>query len=119
MSLNTREALEALNAYPPVRRRIAHADIAFLVGAGDDEAQLAFAGGQVVETTRSPVFAIRIDADAWASFRKPVPEPGRHDFGAMSETGQARIEGNVLELYRFYPVLRDVVTALAGKELGR
>lgn len=119
MSLNTREALDALNAFPPVRRRIAHADIAFLVGVGDEEAQLAFGGGKVIETTAPPVFSIRINADAWASFRAPVPEPGKHDFGAMAETGQARIEGEALELYRYYPVLRDVVAALAGKELGQ
>lgn len=117
--MNTRDALAALNAYPPVRRRIAHAGIAFLIGAGDNEAQLAFAGGDVVETAAAPVFSIRISAAGWAEYCKPVPRPGSHDFGAMAETGQARIDGEVLELYRFYPVLRDVVTALAGKELGR
>jgi hypothetical protein len=117
--MNTREALVALNTYPPVRRRIAHADIAFLIAAGDTNAQLAFAGGKVVETTKKPAFTIRMNADAWALFCTPVPPPGTHDFGAMSETGQAQIEGDALELYRFHPVLRDVVTALAGKELGQ
>lgn len=117
--MNTQDALAVLNAYPPVRRRIAHAKLAFLIAAGEEEARLAFAGGQVVETTEAPVFAIRMDGDAWLSFCTPVPPPGRHHFGAMAETGQARIEGDMLELYRFFPVLRDVVTALAGKELGR
>jgi hypothetical protein len=117
--MNTREALAALNAYPPVRRRIAHADIAFLIAAGNDEAQLAFSGGQVVETTTLPAFSIRMDADAWTAFCTPVPPPGLHNFGAMAEVGKARIEGDMLELYRFFPVLRDVVTALAGKELGQ
>lgn len=117
--MNTVEALAALNAYPPVRRRIRHADLAFLIAGGDAEATLAFAGGEVIETTAPPAFSIRMNADAWASFRTPVPPPGRHDFGAMSETGEASIEGEMLELYRFYPVVRDVVRALAGKELGR
>jgi hypothetical protein len=117
--MNIGEALAVLNAYPPVRRRIRHANLAFVIAAGEHEAHLAFAGGEVIETTAQPAFAIRMNADAWASFRTPVPPPGRHDFGAMAETGQARIEGEMLELYRFYSVLRDVVTALAGKDLGR
>ncbi|WP_425229938.1 hypothetical protein [Sphingomonas sp.] len=77
-----------------MRRRIRHADLAFLIAAGADEARLAFAGGAVVEAEVPPTLSIRMDGEAWAAFRTPVPPPGSHHFGAMAKTGRARIEGD-------------------------
>ena len=111
--------LTALNAYPPVVRRIRHAATTFAVAAGDTEWRFALQGGQIVATDADPAFALRIDATAWDAFRQEVPPPGAHDFSAMTETGRATVEGNPLLLFQYNWVLRDVVAALAGKEFGR
>lgn len=115
------QILDALNADPSVQRRLRFADCVFRIEAGDESWLLALRGGKVAAAAADEAadVAIRISAEAWAAFRQPVPPPGCHDFYAMTETGQAEVEGDILTLFRYSYVLKDILQQLAtGRMFG-
>ena len=89
----------------------------FMVEADDVAVHVTVHEGRVVEVAKGPFrmrawrFAIRAEAQAWARFWQPMPEPGYHDVIAMTRLGVARLEGDLQPLMANLRYIKEVLEA--------
>ena len=92
-------------------------DVEFLIEVGDMPYYVRIERGRIAEIAegdqlmRPWTFAIRASADAWSKFWAPVPEPGYHDFFAMTKAGEATVEGDLHPLMANLRYFKEVLAA--------
>lgn len=64
-------------------------------------------------------FAVRAEAQAWARFWEPMPEPGYHDVIAMCRLGVARLDGDLQPLMANLRYVKEVLASPRGTLGGR
>ena len=64
---------------------------------------------------RSTAFAVRASDEAWTGHWKPIPEPGWHDFFALTKRGVASIDGDLRPFLQNLQYFKDLL-ALPRKE---
>jgi len=88
---------------------------ACLLGLKDYPFYIAFAAGRIVEMTLAPVpmrswsFSYRASPAAWIEFWKPVPRPGWHDLFALTKSGEAVLEGDLLPFMTHLQYFKDLL----------
>jgi hypothetical protein len=64
---------------------------------------------------RSTAFSFRATEEAWASYWKPMPDPGWHDLFALTKRGVASMEGDLRPLLQNLQYFKDLL-ALPRRE---
>ena len=54
-------------------------------------------------------FSYRASVTAWTEFWKPAPRPGWHDLLALTKSGEAVLEGNLLPFMTHLQYFKDVL----------
>lgn len=104
-----------LRADPSLVARGSHLNAACLLGSKDHPFHVSFAGGQIVDIAPSPIlmrswsFSYRASPEAWIEFWAPVPRPGWHDLLALTKSGQAVLEGDLLPFMTHLQFFKDVL----------
>jgi hypothetical protein len=86
-----------------------------LLGLTDHPFHVTFAAGRIVDMTPAPVlmrswrFSYRATAPAWAEFWKSEPRPGWHDLLALTKSGAASLEGDLLPFMTHLQYFKDVL----------
>lgn len=89
----------------------------FELGVGPQPLLVGIAQGRVTTVERGPfllkpwTFAIRAEAGSWRRFLEPYPEPGWHDLMAMTKTGLAKVEGDLVPLLGNLQYIKDLLAA--------
>jgi hypothetical protein len=90
-------------------------NVACLLGSKDRPFHVSFAAGRIVEMAPGPIlmrswcFSYRASPAAWAEFWKPVPRPGWHDLLALTKSGEAVLEGDLLPFMTHLQYFKDVL----------
>ena len=85
------------------------------IGIGSVPLSVAIVEGCIASVKRGPfllkpfTFAIRAEADVWRRFHEPCPAPGWHDLLALTKTGRARIEGNLVPMMGNLQFIKDLI----------
>jgi hypothetical protein len=88
---------------------------ACLLGSKDYPFYMRFAAGRIVELAPAPVpmrpwsFSYRASPAAWSEFWKPVPRPGWHDLFALTKSGEAALEGDLLPFMTHLQYFKDLL----------
>jgi hypothetical protein len=130
MSGNEAELAAAFTALPALLRadpslvaRGRHLNAACLFGSHGHPFHVSFAAGQIVDIAPAPVlmrswsFSYRASPAAWAEFWKPVPQPGWHDMLALTKSGEAVLEGDLLPFMTHLQYFKDVLALPRAKQL--
>jgi hypothetical protein len=94
---------------------------ACLLGPKDHPFHVAFAAGRIVEMAPAPIlmrswcFSYRASPAAWAEFWKPVPRPGWHDLLALTKSGEAVLEGDLLPFMTHLQYFKDLLALPRAK----
>ena len=97
---------------------------ACLLGSKANPFHVSFAGGQIVDIKPAPIlmrswsFSYRASPAAWLEFWKPVPRPGWHDLLALTKTGEAVLEGDLLAFMTHLQFFKDVLALPRGEAGG-
>ena len=92
-----------------------------LLGSQDHPFHVSFAAGRIVDMAPAPVlmrswcFSYRASPTAWAEFWRPIPRPGWHDLFALTKTGEARLEGDLLPFMSHLQFFKDVLVLPRGR----
>ena len=106
---------ELVNGKEPLVRRGRLLSGEFMVEADAVAVHVTVHEGRVVEVAKGPLrmrawrFAIRAEAQAWAKFWEPMPEPGYHDVIAMTRLGVARFEGDLQPLMANLRYIKEIL----------
>ncbi len=106
---------ELVNGKEPLVRRGRFLSGEFMVKADAVAVHVTVHEGRVVEVAKGPFrmrawrFAIRAEAQAWAKFWEPMPEPGYHDVIAMTRLGVARLEGDLQPLMANLRYIKEIL----------
>ena len=90
-------------------------NVACLLGPKDHPFHVSFAAGRIVEMAPAPIlmrswcFSYRASPAAWAEFWKPIPRPGWHDLLALTKSGEAILEGDLLPFMTHLQYFKDVL----------
>ena len=85
------------------------------IGVGPVQLAVEICRGRVASLVHGPfllkpfTFAIRADAEAWERFHEPFPAPGFHDLMAMTKSGRARVEGNLVPFMGNLQYIKDLI----------
>jgi hypothetical protein len=99
-------------------------NVACLLGPKDQPFHVSFAAGRIVEMAPAPIlmrswcFSYRASPTAWAEFWKPVPRPGWHDLLALTKSGEAVLEGDLLPFMTHLQYFKDVLALPRAKAGG-
>ena len=99
-------------------------NVACLLGPKDHPFHVSFAAGRIVEMAPAPIlmrswcFSYRASPAAWAEFWKPVPRPGWHDLMALTKSGEAVLEGDLLPFMTHLQYFKDVLALPRAKAGG-
>jgi hypothetical protein len=99
-------------------------NVACLLGPKDHPFHVSFAAGRIVEMAPAPIlmrswcFSYRASPGAWAEFWKPVPRPGWHDLLALTKSGEAVLEGDLLPFMTHLQYFKDVLALPRAKAGG-
>jgi hypothetical protein len=99
-------------------------NVACLLGPKDHPFHVSFAAGRIVEMAPAPIlmrswcFSYRASPTAWAEFWKPVPRPGWHDLLALTKSGEAVLEGDLLPFMTHLQYFKDVLALPRAKAGG-
>jgi hypothetical protein len=99
-------------------------NVACLLGPKDHPFHVSFAAGRIVEMAPAPIlmrswcFSYRASPTAWAEFLKPVPRPGWHDLLALTKSGEAVLEGDLLPFMTHLQYFKDVLALPRAKAGG-
>ena len=99
-------------------------NVACLLGPKDHPFHVSFAAGRIVEMAPAPIlmrswcFSYRASPAAWAEFWKPVPRPGWHDLLALTKSGEAVLEGDLLPFMTHLQYFKDVLALPRAKAGG-
>jgi hypothetical protein len=99
-------------------------NVACLLGPKDHPFHVSFAAGRIVEMAPAPIlmrswcFSYRASPIAWAEFWKPVPRPGWHDLLALTKSGEAVLEGDLLPFMTHLQYFKDVLALPRAKAGG-
>ncbi|MEA2919385.1 MAG: hypothetical protein QOJ15_11466 [Bradyrhizobium sp.] len=99
-------------------------NVACLLGPKDHPFHVSFAAGRIVEMAPAPIlmrswcFSYRASPNAWAEFWKPVPRPGWHDLLALTKSGEAALEGDLLPFMTHLQYFKDVLALPRAKAGG-
>jgi hypothetical protein len=99
-------------------------NVACLLGPKDHPFHVSFAAGRIVEMAPAPIlmrswcFSYRASPTAWAEFWKPVPRPGWHDLLALTKSGEAVLEGDLLPFMAHLQYFKDVLALPRAKAGG-
>ena len=92
-----------------------------LLGPKDHPFHVTFAAGRIVDATPGPVlmrswrFSYRASPTAWAEFWKAAPRPGWHDLLALTKSGEAILEGDLLPFITHLQYFKDVLALPRAK----
>ncbi len=106
------------NANAVLRRLGQYMNAEMLIAIGDNEWLIEIMHGAVGEVRKGPFlmqsrdFSIRFSVEAWHEFMKPVPRPGYHDLFAMTKSGEAVIEGNLVPLMANLRYVKELLGSL-------
>lgn len=87
------------------------------IGIGPLPLALSIAQGRAQSVSRGPfllrpwTFAVRMGAEDWMRFLRPMPEPGWHDIMALTKRGAARVEGNLQPFMANLQYVKDLLAA--------
>jgi hypothetical protein len=90
-------------------------NVACLLGPKDHPFHVSFAAGRIVDMAPAPIlmrswcFSYRASPAAWAEFWKPIPRPGWHDLLALTKSGEAILEGDLLPFMSHLQYFKDVL----------
>jgi hypothetical protein len=90
-------------------------NVACLLGSEDHPFYVCFAAGRIVDMVPAPIlmrswcFSYRASPAAWTAFWKPVPRPGWHDLLALTKSGEAVLEGDLLPFMTHLQYFKDVL----------
>jgi hypothetical protein len=96
-------------------------NVACLLGPKDHPFHVSFAAGRIVDMARAPIlmrswcFSYRASPAAWAEFWKPIPRPGWHDLLALTKSGEAILEGDLLPFMSHLQYFKDVLALPRGR----
>lgn len=108
---------DLVNSNTPLVRRGRFFSGEFLVEADAVPVHVTVREGRIEAVETGPFrmrawrFAIRAQAQAWARFWQPMPEPGYHDLIAMTRLGVARLEGDLQPLMANLRYVKEVLAA--------
>jgi hypothetical protein len=86
-----------------------------LLGTIHRPLHVTFASGRIIDVIPGPLlmrswhFSYRASAPAWAEFWKSPPRPGWHDLLALTKSGEAVLEGDLLPFMRHLQYFKDVL----------
>jgi hypothetical protein len=112
-----------LRADPSLVARGSRLNAACVLGSHDHPFHVSFAAGQIVDIAPAPVlmrswcFSYRASPAAWIEFWKPVPRPGWHDLLALTKSGEAVLEGDLLPFMTHLQYFKDVLALPRAKQL--
>jgi hypothetical protein len=92
-----------------------HLNVECLLGPKDHSFHVTFAAGRIVDMAPAPVlmrswcFSYRASTAAWTEFWQPVPRPGWHDLLALTKSGEAVLEGDLLPFMTHLQYFKDVL----------
>jgi hypothetical protein len=92
-----------------------------LLGLKDHPIHVTFGAGRIVDATPGPVlmrswrFSYRASPTAWAEFWKAAPRPGWHDLLALTKSGEAILEGDLLPFMTHLQYFKDVLALPRAK----
>jgi hypothetical protein len=90
-------------------------NVACLFGPKDHPFHVSFVAGRIVDMAPAPIlmrswcFSYRASPAAWAEFWKPIPRPGWHDLLALTKSGEAILEGDLLPFMTHLQYFKDVL----------
>jgi hypothetical protein len=90
---------------------------AFLIGVGETDWLVEVTSGSISAITPGPhvmrcwSFSIRATAEVWCQFWQPHPLPGYHDIFAMTKSGTAVLEGDLLPLMTNLRYVKELLEA--------
>ena len=86
-----------------------------LLGTMDRPLHVTFATGRIIDVTPGPLlmrswrFSYRASPVAWTEFWKAPPRPGWHDLLALTKSGEAVLEGDLLPFMTHLQYFKDVL----------
>jgi hypothetical protein len=95
-----------------------------VLGSKANAFHVCFAAGQIVDLKPAPIlmrsssFSYRASAKAWTEHWKPVPRPGWHDLLALTKSGEAILEGDLLPFMTHLQFFKDVLALPRVKTAG-
>jgi hypothetical protein len=104
-----------LGAEAALIARARHLTVECLLGPIDRPFYVSFAAGRIVDMTPAPMlmrpwsFSYRASLTAWREFWKPIPRPGWHDLLALTKSGEAILEGDLLPFITHLQYFKDVL----------
>jgi hypothetical protein len=110
-----------LDADPALVARGRRLNVECLLGPADHPLHVTFAAGRIVDATPGPVlmrswrFSYRASPAAWAEFWKAAPRPGWHDLLALTKSGEAVLEGDLLPFMTHLQYFKDVLALPRAK----
>jgi hypothetical protein len=90
-------------------------NVACLLGPKDHPFHVSFVAGRIVDMAPAPIlmrswcFSYRASPAAWAEFWRPIPRPGWHDLLALTKSGEAILEGDLLPFMTHLQYFKDVL----------
>jgi hypothetical protein len=113
-----------LGAEAALIARASHLRVECLLGPIDRPFHVAFAAGRIVDMAPAPMlmrswsFSYRASLTAWGEFWKPAPRPGWHDLLALTKSGEAILEGDLLPFMTHLQYFKDVLALPRAKPGG-
>ena len=92
-----------------------HLNVECLLGPKDHSFHVTFGAGRIVDMAPAPIlmrswcFSYRASTAAWTEFWQPVPRPGWHDLLALTKSGEAVLEGDLLPFTTHLQYFKDVL----------
>jgi hypothetical protein len=92
-----------------------HLNVECLLGLKDRPFHVTFGAGRIVDMAPAPIlmrswcFSYRASTAAWTEFWQPVPRPGWHDLLALTKSGEAVLEGDLLPFMTHLQYFKDVL----------
>lgn len=111
---------ELVNRREPLVNRGRFFSGEFLIEADTVPVHVKVVEGRIATVETGPFrmrawrFAVRAEAQAWARFWEPMPEPGYHDVIAMCRLGVARLEGDLQPLMANLRYVKEVLASPRG-----
>lgn len=108
---------ELVNGKEPLVRRGQFLSTDFLVEADGVPFHVKVHEGKIEKVEQGPFrmrtwrFAIKAEAQAWLKHWETMPEPGYHDFIAMTRLGVARLEGDLQPLMANLRYIKEVLAS--------
>ena len=104
-----------LDVDPALIARGRDLNVECLLGPKNRPLHVTFAAGRIVDVTPGPAlmrswrFSYRASPAAWIEFWKSPPRPGWHDLLALTKSGEAILEGDLLPFMTHLQYLKDVL----------